>query len=94
MPDRPTTVLRIRSDGLDWVEAGSEIIALDRQTSVYLSANSSGALLWRFLLSGATRDDLTHLLSEHFAIDLKQAAGDVDAFLRQLDDAGLLAESV
>lgn len=85
------TVFRIRSDALDWVEAGGEIVALDGRSAVYLSANPTGALLWRRLLSGATRYELVQELTDRFAIDDGHAARDVDAFLGQLDNAGMLA---
>ena len=87
------TVFSIRAEALDWVEAGDEIIALDRRSAEYVSTNASAALLWRLLASGATRGALVGELTKSFAIDEERAAGDVDAFLQQLDGAGLLARA-
>ena len=86
-------MLRIRTDDVDWVEAGDEVIALDHRAAMYLSANSSGAVLWRRLPAGATRLQLVQELTERFAIDSEQAGSDVDRFLYQLSEAGLLATS-
>ena len=60
---------------------------------MYLSANSSGAVLWRRLLAGATRLQLVQELTERFAIISEQAGSDVDRFLYQLSEAGLVATS-
>jgi hypothetical protein len=93
MAGHPQDMLRIRTDDVDWVEAGDEVIALDHRAAMYLSANSSGAVLWRRLLAGATRLQLVQELTERFAIDSEQAGSDVDRFLYQLSEAGLLATS-
>lgn len=85
------TVFRLRGDALDWVETGHEIVALDNRGAVYLSANSTGTFLWRMLVSGATRGELVGELASRFAIEVDRAGRDVDAFLEQLDTAGLLA---
>jgi hypothetical protein len=82
--------LRIRNEELDWVEADEEIVALDLRSSSYLAANASATVLWKRLARGASRDALISELTRHFTIDQQQAADDVDAFLRQLDAAGLL----
>jgi len=89
--DRSNDTLRLRSGELDWVEAAGEVIALDHRSAVYLSANASGALLWRRLLYGATRRELIEELTAGFSVDTEQAGRDVDAFLGQLASAGLLA---
>jgi len=85
------TTFKIRDDALDWIEAGDEIIALDRRSASYLSANSSAALLWRRLVAGATRRGLVEELVNTFDIDEERAVADVKAFLAQLEGAGLLA---
>jgi len=84
--------LHLRDSSLDWVEAGGEIVALDHDRAVYLNANTTGALLWQRLLAGATRNELVNELTDRFEIEAEQAGRDVDAFLGQLDRAGLLAD--
>ena len=82
---------KLRSDALHWRQIEDEVVAVDMQTAAYLGANPAGALLWEALADGATKDELAGLLVERFAIDESQAGADVDAFLAQLDEAGLLA---
>ncbi len=78
------------STGLEWREVEGEIVALDLDRSVYLAANASGALMWRRLSTGATRDGLIELLSQTYALDRATAERDVDAFLSELQRHGYL----
>src|SRR5438309_10719329 len=84
--------LRLRAETLEWREVDGEIVALDGVSSNYLSANSSGALLWQELAParGATREELVAALVAAYDIDAGQAAADVDSFVAVLDANGLL----
>ena len=82
---------KLRDEALHWRQIEDEVVAVDMKTSAYLGANPAGALLWEALADGATKDALANLLVERFSIDESRAAADVDAFLAQLDEAGLLA---
>jgi hypothetical protein len=82
---------KLRSDALHWRQIENEVVAVDMKTAAYLGANPAGALLWEALADGATKDELAGLLVERFSIDESQASADVDAYLAQLDEAGLLA---
>jgi len=84
-------VFRLREEGLSWRALDGEVIALDLGESVYLSANSSGALLWEALARGATRADLEAILLEAYGLDPGRARSDVDAFLADAESLGLLA---
>lgn len=70
-----------------------EVVVLDSGRSVYLTVNPSGAVMWQALIEGATREQLAKALRDGFAIDQEQAERDVDDFLGQLADLGLLEES-
>jgi Coenzyme PQQ synthesis protein D (PqqD) len=83
------TRLRLRRD-LVWREAGEEIIALDGGPGRYVSTNAAGRVLWRALADGASREDLVRELVAGFAIDPGRAARDVDAYLAELEEKGLL----
>jgi len=83
-------VLRLRQEDLDWLSVEDEVVALDAQAAVYLSANRAGALLWAALTKGTTRDQLAELLVRAFGIDQETASTDVDVFLDQVDEQGLL----
>lgn len=85
-------ILRLRPEALQWREIEGEVVAVDLETSSYLGANEAGAVLWRALATGATREELAALLVAEFEIDAEQAARDTDAFVDQLRESDLLAE--
>jgi len=82
--------VRLRSERLQWVELDGEVVALDEVALAYLSANPTGALLWRELSRGTTRDELAQCLAGHFELELERAEADVDTFLEDLRERGLL----
>jgi Coenzyme PQQ synthesis protein D (PqqD) len=82
--------IRLRTTALHWRELDGDVIALDGKRSNYLAANSSGALLWRALSEGATRDGLADALVAAYGIKSDRALADVDAYLAELDAQGLL----
>jgi hypothetical protein len=83
--------LRLRHTEVAWRDVDGEVVALDERAAVYLAANPAGALLWRALAAGATRDELVAELVRAYGIDTARAGADTDAFLRDLDTRGLLA---
>lgn len=84
------TELRLRRDRLQWLVADAEVVALDEEKLLYLGANESAGLLWQELDAGTTRDRLVEQLLDTYDVDRAQAEADVDAFLAQLDERGLL----
>lgn len=83
--------LRLRDSSLEWREVEGEVVALDLQGSVYLRANSSGALLWHQLARGATEDELAERLVTRYGLPPDQARADVRAFVTDLASHSLLA---
>ena len=86
------TQLKLRGSDLHWREVDGEVIALEARGSTYLAANGAGALLWRALADGSTREDLAETLVRAYGIDREQAATDADRFVDSLSAQGLLAE--
>lgn len=86
------TRLRLRLERLEWLESDGDVLALDRDDVVYLGTNATGALLWRLLAAGTTRAALIDDLRSTFSVGREQATSDVDAFLSQLSQRGLLEE--
>jgi hypothetical protein len=76
--------LRLRRT-LEWREVEGEIVALDLDKSVYLAANASGAVMWRMLSEGTTREALVEALVANYGIEVAAAQGDVDTFIGELD---------
>ena len=83
--------LRLRADAVAWREVEGDVIALGLATSAYFGTNASGSLLWKQLAEGATREQLVEELVQAFGIDADRAGADVDAFVGELRDRGLLA---
>ena len=83
--------LKLRHAGVAWKDVDGEVVALDEQGAVYLATNPAGAVLWRALADGATHDALVAGLVDEFAIATDRATADVDAFLADLRERGLLA---
>jgi hypothetical protein len=82
--------VQLRSDRVEFVDVGGEVVVLDAVQLLYYSVNESGAHLWAALRAGATPAELRRVLIENHGVSEDQAAADVAAFLEQLDSAGLL----
>lgn len=87
---RPSDTIRLRSSDVAWREIDGEVVLLDLKSSVYISVNAAGSVLWRLLAQGTTRDALIGELVSTFGIDGAIAAADVDAFLATCRERGLL----
>lgn len=85
------TPLRLNPAAVSWLEVDGEILALQLSSSEYLSTNATGALLWKSLTAGATREHLIAQVVEAYGIDEERAAADTDTFLDALAAHGLLA---
>ena len=85
------TELRLRAGDLHWREIDGEVIALEARGSTYVAANGAGTLLWRALAEGTTPEALADELVRVYGIDRARAAEDIEHFLAQLTDQGLLA---
>jgi len=83
--------LQLRRQGVSWTDVDGEIVALDEDAALYLAANETGGMLWRALAHGCTRDELAALLCETYEVSAEQACADIDTFLADLRERGLLA---
>ena len=84
------TQLKLRGEAVAWTDVDGEIVALDEDAAVYLAANPAGGLLWRALVSGATREMLAAALVAEYGISAERAQADSDAFVASLRERGLL----
>ena len=85
------TLLTLKRTDLHWREIDGEIIALEGRGSRYVAANSAGAVLWRALIDGTTRDGLADELVRIYGIERERADADVGRFVDALAEQGLLA---
>ena len=74
--------------------AGSWVVLPVGQMTVnfngMLTLNDSGALLWKTLSNGGSRDDLADALQREYEVDHSVALADADEFLAELTKAGCL----
>jgi hypothetical protein len=82
--------MKLRGDDLTWREIDGDLVILDLQTSTYLTANASAAVLMKQLTQERSTDELVRCLVTTFGIDRQQAAKDVQAFLDELEGSDLL----
>ena len=85
--------VKLREDRVRWREIDSEVVAVNIDSSTYVSTNGSGALLWMELARGTTRDALVERLAQAYLLEAGRAADDVDAFLGELRGQGLLEDA-
>jgi hypothetical protein len=52
--------------------------------------NDSGAMLWKILEQGASREELVQTLTERYNVPREQAAQDLDEFIGILNQVGCL----
>jgi hypothetical protein len=86
-----TDILEVRESDLFWREVDGKILLLDGKSWEYLQLNSSGDVLWKCLVDGASKSQLITKLVELYGIDKAQATTDVGAFIDRLTDLDLLA---
>jgi hypothetical protein len=87
--ERPTT-WKQRTVDLSWREVDEEVILLDLRSATYLRLNPTGAFLWAQLGEGATTQQLSDLLADHFGVGAEQANHDATAFLESCASKGLV----
>ncbi len=83
--------MRIRDSGLSSRKVGDEVVVLDLDASRYLTISGSGVLLFELLREEHDHDELVAALLAAFQVDEDTARLDVDIFIADLSDAGLLS---
>lgn len=91
-PSRQEPSLRLRTSELASRRFEDETVVLDLKSSMYLSTNASGTVIWQALERGTTRTELIELLLREFDVERAQAEADVDAFLSECRKRNLLSE--
>jgi hypothetical protein len=83
-------IMKLRVDDITWREIDSDLVILDLRSSTYLTANASGTVLMRQLTEERTMRQLVQALVDAFGIPALRAQADVQAFVGELDERGLL----
>ena len=71
-----------------WVVLPLKTDTVDFNSMVRL--NNSGAMLWKHLEQGASREELVRALTGRYNVPQEQAAQDVDEFIETLNQIGCL----
>jgi hypothetical protein len=83
-------VLQLDVDSVDFRYVEGEVVALASRTDEYLSITGSGVELWRLLEAGTDRPAMVAALTQTYDVDAASAGTDVDTFLADLEQRGLL----
>jgi hypothetical protein len=95
LPIEGTTVRHIRNSALVSRDVADETIVVPicrgvgDLDSVY-TFNAVGRGLWRLLESGKSTEELANWVATHYEVDAKQAALDVERYLAELREIGLI----
>ena len=84
-------LVRIRDDDVQWRRMGDEVVILDLRSARYFSLNETGTRLWSLIVAGASAERLVEELVEAWEVERAAAERDVEAFLADLRDRGLVA---
>lgn len=52
--------------------------------------NETGALLWKLLEKGATKEDMLKNILDEYDVSASVASADIDTFILKLNDAGII----
>jgi hypothetical protein len=89
--------LRLDDSRVSWRRVDEDIVAIDLQTSEYVTVNASGRALWLSLAAGTDLNALVVVLQSEARksnIDLDEATArrDIGAFLGAMRARGLITE--
>jgi Coenzyme PQQ synthesis protein D (PqqD) len=82
--------LQLRAD-VSLTDTDDGMVLLDERSGRYWQLNSSGALVLRRLLDGATPEEVTKTLTTRYPVSQEQAGSDVAALVASLRAAGLVS---
>lgn len=90
--------LRLDDSRVSWRCVDDDIVAIDLQTSEYITVNASGRALWLSLAAGTNEDSLiavlqAEALQANAVLDDASARRDVGAFLAAMRVRGLITEA-
>jgi hypothetical protein len=77
-------------DDIVFHPVAGELIMLDTRTGEYLGLDETGSDLWRLLAEGLDTEDIKAQLARAHRADPDEVDRDVDRFLDELRDAGLV----
>ena len=85
------TVISKHSDRFTETVLDDEIVIMRLDNGEFFALSGTAAAAWRLIDGTRDRSALSAALSEEFAAEPDQVAADLDDFLSQLSETGLLA---
>jgi hypothetical protein len=76
--------------GIEWRNVAGEVVALDLESSAYLSVNDTGSVLWPLVVAGTTEAHLVEEIVARFGVEVEVARRDVAAFVEGLRSFALV----
>ena len=71
---------------------GDETVLLDLESGVYFGLDNTGKRIWESIGEGLTLGETVAVITSEYEVDEAQAQEDVNDFVRDLVERGLLAE--
>ena len=71
-------------------ELDGEVLVLDLRTSLYFGMTGTAARIWQLLEAGQGQDEIVRTLAREFEADSHTIAADVDSFIADLLERGLV----
>lgn len=76
-----------------FAELGDEAVLLHAETGVYFGLDAVGTRIWALLSGGMGDEEIFSRLSDEYAVDTTELRMDLDHFLSQLKERGLITRS-
>ncbi|HZU22577.1 MAG TPA: PqqD family protein [Terriglobales bacterium] len=90
MQIEPETVVRVSPEQIS-CDVGEEAVLLQLQRGQYYGLNKIGAQIWKLLQKGPTSvAALQKDLCDRYEVESAEAARDLEALLRGMEEAGLI----
>jgi hypothetical protein len=85
------TAIAKLTDRFTEADIDSEIVIMRLDNGEFFSLSGTSASIWRLIDGSRNREELLAILTDQFDGGETELAGDLDAFLRELRETGLLA---
>jgi hypothetical protein len=86
----PETRLKINDAEVTATVIDSEAIMINLTSGVYYSTDGAGARIWQLASGGVNPSEISELIATEYSIPQSQAAEDIERFLGQFLEEGLL----
>jgi hypothetical protein len=83
--------VRLRAE-VSTADTDDGMVLLDERAGRYWQLNTTGALVLRLMLDGASPGQVAQTLADRYPVRIQQAAADVTTLLRRLRTAGMVTD--